>query len=410
MEELVDALAFARRAGQTVRVAGSGHSFSALVPTDGTLISLEHMNRVLDVDTATGLVQVEAGITIRELNRVLDACGLAFENLGDIDQQTLAGAIATGTHGTGLLLRNLSSQIHSLELMRADGTAVKLFADTDPEAWRAARLSLGALGVITKVTLRTVPQFRLLGIERQQPLEETLHRLDELSREHDHLDLYWFPYADDAFLRLGDRTDLPITQRSGAQRYFEDVLLVNHALSGISRVGRRFPSQIPRLNRVVTRLAGSSRRIDRSHEIFVSPRLVRFTEMEYAIPREHGVDAIRAVREGITTMGLPINFPIEVRFVAGDDAMLSPAYGRDTCYIAVHVFDRMEFESYFRMVEEIMDGFDGRPHWGKRHRQTATTLRERYPEWERFQAVRSRFDPKGLFTNAEIERVLGPVL
>jgi L-gulonolactone oxidase len=410
LEELAAVLDRAHRRGQGVRVAGSGHSFTALVPTEGTLISLEQMNRVLDVDSASGLVTVEAGITLGQLNRVLDACGLAFENLGDIDSQTIAGATATGTHGTGRLLRNLSSQIHSLELMRADGTAVTLHADNDPDAWLAARVSLGALGVVTKVTLRTVPAFRLLGVERPMPLDEALERLDELSAEHDHVDLYWFPYARDAFVRLGDRTELPVTPRSAARRYFDEILLVNHALHGISMLGRRFPGWIPRLNRLETRLAGSSERVDRSHRIFVSPRLVRFTEMEYAIPRERGGAAIRALRARIASARLPINFPVEVRFVAGDDALLSPAHGRDTCYIAVHVFDGMEFEPYFAMAEEIMDGFGGRPHWGKRHNQTASTLRERYPEWDRFQSVRARFDPAGVFTNAEVERVLGPVL
>jgi FAD/FMN-containing dehydrogenase len=187
-------------------------------------------------------------------------------------------------------------------------------------------------------------------------------------------------------------------------------VLVNHGLQAFSRLGRRYPALIPRINRAVTRIAGSSDRVDVSHRIFVSPRLVRFTEMEYAIPRIHAAEAIRAIREGVQSRRLPINFPIEVRFVAADDALLSPAHGRDTCYIAVHVFDGMEFEPYFRMVEEIMNGFEGRPHWGKRHFQTFESLAPRYPEWERFRQVRARMDPEGRFANAELDRVLGPVL
>ena len=198
------------------------------------------------------------------------------------------------------------------------------------------------------------------------------------------------------------------TQRSKARAYLDDIVLVNHGLQAFSRLGRRYPRLIPRLNRTVTRVAGSSDRTDVSHRIFVSPRLVRFTEMEYAIPRIHAAEAIRAVRQGIHSRRLPINFPIEVRFVAGDDALLSPAHGRDNCYIAVHVYDQMDYEPYFRMVEEIMNGFEGRPHWGKRHFQTAETLAPRYPEWDRFQAVRARMDPEGLFSNAELDRVLGP--
>jgi L-gulonolactone oxidase len=406
--ELSAALERAAQSSQRVRVAGSGHSFTGLVRTDGMLVTLERMNRVLDVDRASGLVKVEAGITLHRLNEELDLHGLALENLGDIDVQSIAGATATGTHGTGARLRNLSSQIVALELMLADGSIVSLDAAADPDGWRAARVSLGALGVVTSLTLQTVPAFRLRGVDGPAPLEPTLGRLEELAGGHDHFEFYWFPYTSTALLRRNDRTDAPPTKRSRAGAYLEDIVLVNHGLEAFSRLGRRFPGRIPRLNGIVTRLAGSSERIDTSHRIFISPRLVRFTEMEYAIPRAHAAAAIGAVRDGIHAARLAINFPIEVRFVAGDDALLSPAHGRDTCYVAVHTFVGMEFEPYFRMVEEIMSGYGGRPHWGKRHFQSAGTLSPRYPEWDRFQAVRERFDPGGRFANAELDRVLGP--
>ncbi len=409
VSELSGVLEQAAADAQRVRVAGSGHSFTALVPTDGTLVSLERMNRVLDVDPASGLVRVEAGIRLAELNAALERHGLALENLGDIDRQTIAGATATGTHGTGARLRNLSAPIRAVELMRADGATLALDGDRDPDAFRAARVSLGALGVVTALTIQAVPAFRLRGEDGPAPLQPTLERLDELVAAHEHFELYSFPYCDTALLRRNDRTEEPVTDRSRLQRHLQEIVLVNYGLLAFSRLGRRFPELIPRLNRTVTRIAGSSRRVDASHRIFVSPRLVRFTEMEYAIPRAHAADAVRAVREVIHSRRLPVNFPIEVRFVAGDDALLSPAHGRDTCYVAVHVFDGMDYAPYFHAVEEIMNGFDGRPHWGKRHFQTAATLRERYPEWDRFQAVRARLDPHGRFANAELERVLGPV-
>ncbi|HWD70174.1 MAG TPA: D-arabinono-1,4-lactone oxidase [Solirubrobacteraceae bacterium] len=407
--ELRGALDRARQGARHVRVAGSGHSFTGLVMTGGSLISMERMNRVLEVDPSSGAVRVEAGITIGELNRQLDRHGLAFENLGDIDRQTLSGATATGTHGTGSRLRNISSQLLAVELMQADGTVVKLDERSDPDGWRAARVSLGALGVVTALTLQTVPAYRLRGVDGPAPLEQTLEQLDHLPEDHDHFEMYWFPYSETALLRRNDRTDREPTPRSKLREYLEDIVLVNHGLNAFSRFGRRYPAAIPRLNRLVTRIAGSSDRVDVSHRIFVSPRLVRFTEMEYAIPRANGPEAIRAIREGLRARRLPINFPIEVRFVAGDDALLSPAHARETCYVAVHAFDQMEYEPYFRMVEKIMNGFEGRPHWGKRHFQTFESLAPRYPEWERFRQVRARMDPEGLFVNAELERVLGPV-
>ena len=407
--ELRAALERARAAGWRVRVAGSGHSFSALVPTDGTLISLHAMDRVLDVDPGSGLVRVEGGVTLGQLNTVLDRHGLAFENLGDIDTQTLAGATATGTHGTGSRLRNLSAQLHAVELMRADGTVVTLDEASDADGWRAARVSLGALGVVTALTLRAVPAYRLHGVDGPAPLEQTLEQLELLSEAHDHFEMYWFPYSDKALLRRNDRSEREPAPRSRVRAYLEDIALVNYGLSAFSLIGRRYPTLIPLLNRAVMRIAGSSDRVDVSHRIFVSPRLVRFTEMEYAIPRGHAAEAIRAIRQGIHSRRLAVNFPIEARFVAADDALLSPAHGRDSCYIAVHTFDRMEFEPYFRIVEQIMDGFGGRPHWGKRHFQSAATLAPRYPEWERFQRVRARMDPDGLFANGELDHVLGPV-
>ncbi len=294
--------------------------------------------------------------------------------------------------------------------MRADGTLVSVDSDSDADAWRAARVSLGALGIVTALTIQAVPAFGLRGVDGPAPIRADARcALANLPEQHDHFEMYWFPYSDTVLTRSNDRTDAPLTPRSAVRRYVEDILLVNHGLSAFSRTGRRFQRMIPRLNRTVTRIAGSSDRIGASHDIFVSPRLVRFTEMEYAIPRRHAAEAIRAVRTMIQSRRLPISFPIEVRFVAGDDALLSPAHGRDTCYIAVHVFEGMEYEPYFRAVEEIMDGFNGRPHWGKRHFQTAAMLRGRYPEWDRFQAVRARFDPNGRFHNLELERVLGPV-
>lgn len=406
--DLSGALERAAQADRRVRVAGSGHSFTGLVPTDGTLISLARMNRVLDLDPASGLVRVQAGISLHELNLTLAGHGLALENLGDIDVQSIAGATATGTHGTGVGLRNLSAQIRAVELMRADGTVVSLDAESDPDGWRAARVSLGALGVVSALTLQTVPAFRLRGVDGPAPLEETLERVHELAGAHEHFEFYSFPYSETALLRRNDRTEAPVTRRSAARRYAEDILLLNHGLHAFSLLGRRFPALIPQLNRTVTRVAGSSRRVGASHEIFCSPRLVRFTEMEYAIPRPACAEAVRAVREAVHSRRLAINFPIEVRFVAPDDALLSPAGGRDTCYIAVHTFEGMEFEPYFRLVEEIMNGFGGRPHWGKRHFQTAETLRPRYPEWDRFQSVRARLDPEGRFANPELDRVLGP--
>jgi L-gulono-1,4-lactone dehydrogenase len=409
LAELADVLARASELGLNIRVAGSGHSFSDVVCTNGLMISLERFAAVLDADRASGLARVQAGITIRELHRALDAHGLAMENIGDVDAQSLAGAISTATHGTGARLRNISAQVAALTLVLADGSTLECSPERDAETFRAARVGLGCLGVIAEVTLRCVPAFTLHGRDAPAPLSETLERFDELVDGNDHFEFFVFPHAATALTRTNNRTERPSRPRNRAVAYANDVLLTNRAFELFCRAGRRFPGRIPQINRMVTKLAGSSERVDRSAEIFASPRLVRFTEMEYALPRERTVQAVRRVMELVPRRGFAVPFPIEVRTAAPDDAFLSTAAGRETGFVAVHMFEGMEWEPYFRAVETIMDELDGRPHWGKRHFQTAASLASRYPDWDRFQAVRARLDPHGRFANAWTERVLGAV-
>ncbi|HTZ65498.1 MAG TPA: D-arabinono-1,4-lactone oxidase [Solirubrobacteraceae bacterium] len=407
--EICGAIRRAAAGGQRVRVAGSGHSFSDIALTDGIQLRLARFKRVLNVDHSARLVRVQAGITIRELNGLLARHGLALENLGDVDSQTISGAISTGTHGTGARLRNISAQVAELTLVLADGSTLRCSEQLDAEVFRAARVSLGALGVIAEVTLRCVPAFTLRGVDQPRPLLETLARFEELALGNDHFELFVFPHAEVALTRTNNRVDAPPQPRGRVSAYANDILLTNHAFALACLIGRRFPAAIPRINRVVTRLAGSSTRVDRSDRIFASPRLVRFTEMEYALPRAATPEAVRRVMALVPARGFDVPFPIEVRTVAADDAMLSTACARDSGFVAVHMFEGMVWEPYFRAVEAIMQELGGRPHWGKRHFQTAATLRERYPEWDRFQALRTRLDPNGRFANEFTDRVLGPV-
>ena len=406
--ELVEAIERAREAGETVRVAASGHSFTDIACTDGHMLRLEALDRILDVDRSTGHVRVEAGISLHRLSAELQRHGLALENMGDIDVQTLAGAISTGTHGTGSGLGNLSTQVAALELALADGSVIEV-GEEDLETLRAARVSLGALGVIVTATLRCTPAFTLSRLDHPAPLAETLERLDEIDASNDHFEFYVFPYSDVALLRETKRTDEPPHPRGALAEWFQEDLLENRVMGLVSRAGRRFPSQIPRLNRTISRFFSSNRKTDQSYRVFSSTRKVKFTEMEYALPRAHGAEALRRVMAMIEERRIAVGFPIEFRLVAGDDSHLSPANGRATAYIAVHMFEGMEWEPYLRAVEEIMDSYDGRPHWGKRHFQTAAKLASRYPDWERFQAVRARLDPDGLFRNGYTDRVLGSV-
>ena len=364
-DEVRQAVERARDVGQRVRVAASGHSFTDIACTDGHMLRLEGMNRLLEVDRESGLVKVEAGIGLRDLSDRLHENGLALENMGDIDVQTLAGAISTGTHGTGARFRNISSQIEAMELMLADGSILECSETGDPETLRAARVGLGALGVILTVTLRCVPAFTIDRLDHREPLEETLDRLDELADSNDHFEFYTLPHSRVALLRESSRGDWPPKPRGRTREYLEEIVLENRVFELLARVGRRFPGVIPRLNRTVSRLVGSSRKVDRSYRVYGSKRLIRFTEMEYGIPREAGAEAVRRVLEVIDRRGFAVGFPLEVRVVAADDAYLSPSNGRDTCYIAVHMYRGMEWYPYFRAVEAIMDSYGGSPALGQ---------------------------------------------
>ncbi len=406
--EASEAVRRAAAARQRVKVAGHRHSFTDIACTDGRLLSIDSLDRVLGVDAESGLVTVEAGISIRRLNRELAERGLALANLGDIDRQTIAGAVSTATHGTGRKFGGLATFIRGMEMVTADGSVLHCSADEEPEIFHCARVGLGALGVVTKLTLQCVPAFNVHHLEEARPLDRVLADLTTLVDQNDHFELYWLPHTDQAAIIANNRTDAPVDEKSAYKTWRAEVFFPNVFFGAVVAAGRLAPTLVPRLAEVVAGSLGRTEIVKRSDRIFVSTRVVRFVELEYAIPREHAVEAVLGVRDLIDEEGLRVSFPIEVRFVAPDDIPLSTAYGRDTCYIAVHMAAGLPYEQYFRGVEAIMDRFEGRPHWGKMHFQTAATLAHRYPEWERFRAVRAKLDPEGRFANAYLDRVLGP--
>ncbi|MFA9432575.1 D-arabinono-1,4-lactone oxidase [Egicoccus sp. AB-alg2] len=394
--------------GLAVRPAGSGHSFTPLVPTDGVLVDLGAMDRILAVDVDRQQVRLQAGVRLGRLAELLLGADLAFQNLGDIDRQTVAGAIATGTHGTGASLGNLATQVVALQLVDGVGAVHELTA-ADGDPFLAARVGLGALGVVTEVTLQATAAYRLHGHDRVEPVDEVLDGFLDRAHAHRHFEAYAFPYSGHALTRTNDPAEGPSRPRPAVTRWAYDRLLATHLLDATCRLGRRLPGAIPTLNRTVSRLAGDAPRVDEAHRIFASPRDVRFTEMELALPREAGIPLVREVLRFVRRRRLPVNFPIEIRTSAGDDALLSPAYGRDTVYVAVHAYAGMPFADYFAGVWERARHHGARPHWGKRHPATAKDLRPRYPAWDRFAAVRSRLDPHGRFRNPHLDRVLGLV-
>ena len=405
--EVVEAVDRARAAGQAVKVVGTGHSFTDIACTEGRLISVDLLDRVLHVDDEACTVTVEAGITIRKLNHELAERGLAMSNLGDIDSQTIAGAVSTGTHGTGSGFGGLATFLRGIEMVTGDGEVLRCSPDEEPELFASARVGLGALGVATKVTLQCERAFNVHHLEAPRRLPDVLASLDEAVEANDYFEFYWLPHTDSCAIIANNRTEQEARQKSAYKTWRAEVFYPNFFFGALVAAGRLMPSKVTRIADIVAGTLGKTDLVDRSDRVFCSTRLVRFVEMEYSIPREHAVEAVLAVRDMIDEEGHRVSFPIEIRFVAADDIPLSMANGSERCFIAVHMARGVPFEAYFQSVERIMDRFGGRPHWGKMHYQSAATLEPRYPEWARFQKVRSQLDPEGRFRNAYLERVLG---
>ncbi len=409
VEELAQVVKAAERDGLAVRAVGAGHSFTPLAMTDGVLVRLDRHAGLVSADRDAGLVTVEAGMPLWRLNPLLHELGLALANLGDIDRQSVAGAISTGTHGTGARLGGLATQVVALELVLADGTVTRCSATDRPELFAAARVSLGALGLLSTVTLQCRPAFALHAEERPMQVDQLLDQLDELADGNDHFELYWWPHTDMTLTKRNNRLapGEPVAPLSRRRAWLEDELLANTVFGGVCRLGRRVPRAVPRINALSARLMGDRSFSDRSYRVFASPRRVRFVEMEYAVPRAAVRDALAGVRRVVERGSSPVSFPVEVRFAAGDDITLSTASGRDSAYLAVHMYAGTAYEWYFDGVEAVMAELDGRPHWGKLHGLDAETLGRRYPRFQEFVALRDRLDPAGRFANAHLDRVLG---
>jgi len=397
----------AHGAGRRVKAIGGAHSFTAAASTDGVQISLDRLDRVVDVDQSAARVTVQAGIRLHALNRTLADVGLAMPNLGDIDRQSIAGAIATATHGTGLRLGGLATTVVGMDMVTGAGDIVRLDERTDPEALRVARVGLGALGIVTEVTLQCVPAFNLHARETIEDLDDVLDVIGDHAAAVDHFELYWMPGSRRCQVKRNARTDAPAAPQPTWAYVRDKWVGENLAFGLVCRVGRRFPSAVPRVAKAVMSAAAERELVDRSDRVFCSPRHVRFVEMEYGIAIDHLAEAVRRVRELTRTLTTPVLFPIEVRVSAADDIALSTASGRTSGWIAVHQYRGVPYEEYFAGVERIMDDYAGRPHWGKLHGQHAGTLRPRYPDWNAFAACRDRFDPDRTFANPYLDRVLG---
>lgn len=409
VDEVTDVLKRAADRGERVRVVGAGHSFTPLCATDGSLLRLTHLVGVLDVDRARQRVRVAGGTPLHVLNPFLDALGLALPNLGDIDRQSIAGAIATGTHGTGVRHQGIASAVTGMTLVLADGSVVSVDDSHDPELFQSARVGLGAFGVVTEVELQCVPAFRLRALETPSRLDEVVDGYEQLVKEFDHVDFHWFPHTDHVLLKRNSRVgdDDPGQPQAAWRARLDEDILSNKVFGALNRAAAARPSIVPRLNQVSARVLGAKEYTDTSWQVFCSSRDVRFRESEYAVPRASLPAVISALRTWIDTHDVTLPFPIEVRSTGADDVWLSTAYERENAYVAVHQYHRMDDRGVFAAFEAMVREHDGRPHWGKLHTLGAQDLTRLYPKFGDAQSVRDRVDPDRRFTNDHVTHLLG---
>ena len=404
--ETAEMVRSAHAGGRAVRVTGSGHSFTGAAVANDVLMRLDRLSGILEIDRTAMTVRVGAGTPLWRLNELLHAEGLALANLGDIAYQTVAGAVSTGTHGTGVALGGLAAQIRGLTLVDGCGNVHECRAGLNEDILDVARVAVGALGVLTEVTLAVVPSFLLHATEMPMRVDAVLGAVDELVHSNDHFEFFWVPHTGWALTKRNNRTDRGREPLPRVRGWIETTFMENVAFGAVCRLGRMVPSAIPRLAKALPS-SGERSYVDHSHRVFVSPRLVRFYEMEQSVPIEAMPSALNEVRAMVERKGYMLNFPVEVRFTAADDIPLSTAHGRTSAYIAVHVYKGMEHEPFMRDVEDIMRDHGGRPHWGKLHWREAGELSRLYPRWGEFTAARDRLDPDRTFRNDYVTRVFG---
>jgi FAD-linked oxidoreductase len=377
-----------------VRVTGAGHSFMPLCETDGLLLNLAEMEGEIEVCDDGVSAWVPAGWPIHRLTPELWKRGLSLANQGDIDKQAMAGALSTGTHGTGITLGSISTQALAYRLVLADGSLVECDAENEPELFQATRLSLGMLGVMERVKLALKPAYRLRETLKRAPLNEVLAQWDELTASHRHVEFFVFPYAEHALVKILDPVetgdDEPgVDMESGAMQFISDVAAFA-------------PFLAPTLQRLITRAMTPSVRAAPAYKIFPSDRGTRFEEMEYEIPAAAGAGALRAAIAEVRRRKMPIIFPFEFRAVAADDIWLSPMHAGPCISISFHQYAKMDWKAPFTAVEAVFAAAGGRPHWAKRHTLTSADVLRLYPMAERWGATRKRFDPQAKFMNASL--------
>lgn len=391
---------------KVVRVFGAGHSWSPLVPTDGILVNLDRLHIEPVIDTVNRKATLSAGMRLRDAGPLLQKHGLTFQNVGAITPQSIAGAMGTGTHGTGLDFGVIGSQVSAVRIVDGHGNICDYNAVDHPEEMSALRLSLGCLGIITRVTLDCVDDYSVELETSTMSYRDFIKEFDNLYKTKDRIRAYWFPRSNIVSIHRMKRVETPT--KPGTIYTKLEIFTRRWVLGVFWRLGQKCHGLIPLLNFIEEKVGYAHvKRVGRCFDAIITPLPAHHQEAEVAVPLEHGNESIEMYRRKVERDRYPVNVPSEIRFTKGDDILLSPGYPNvDTCYIGGYNAIYREKDTFFEeFCEELQDNFFARPHWGKIGAPTRKEALARFPGFEKFSGIRLRFDPNNVFANEYIRKL-----
>ena len=406
-KEIQDIVIQALNRKKNIRVIGTGHSFTPICATDDVMVTLDRYQGLIAVDKDNCQAIVKAGTKLNTLGELLFEQGMAMENLGDIDVQSIAGTISTGTHGTGKKLGTISTQVIALSFINGRGELIHCSEENNQELFKCVQVSLGTFGIITEVTLQCVPRYKLKIQNRKEPISEVLSTYHQRNTENRNFEYYWIPYTDTAWTKTSNIVESDEPDKVSMMNYWSEYVLENYVFKGLCELATVFPSQTELISKITAASISDVSKVHNSHRIYATQRLVRFKEMEYNVPIEAYDDVIKDIMKVVNSKKYNVHFPIENRVVQADDILMSPAYKRDAAYIACHIYYKKDHRPYFKALEEVFRAYGGRPHWGKMNTLTTNEVATLYPAFSIFLQHRSDQDPDGVFVSPYIKTLFG---
>ncbi|WP_407265642.1 D-arabinono-1,4-lactone oxidase [Tenacibaculum maritimum] len=404
-KEIIEIVSEAIKNQRKIRIYGSKHSFSSLNNTDDICLNLDNYQGIVKINEANNYVTVRGGTKLYKLTSLLASYGFAMENMGDVDKQSIAGAIGTGTHGTGIKLGSISTQVVAIKFINGLGETVYCSEHENRELFKCLQISLGVFGIITEVTLKCVANYKLKLEKKSELLTDVLTNLEALNKNNRNFEFYWLPYTNSVQTKYSNITDKE-EDKDSFLNYFNDIIIENYVFKLLCNSAKWFPKLNTTVAKISSNFLSNTTKIKDSKNVYATPRLVKFTEMEYNVPIEAYKEAMKDIVNCIYRKKFNIHFPIENRFVQKDDIYISPAYQRESAYIACHVYKGKEYKKYFEALEEIFSKYEGRPHWGKIHYKKAEYFYEKYPMFGVYNEQRKRQDPEEIFLNENLRNIL----